>query len=81
MKNRVEARIAEGGNIWFFPQYYIKPYFFGLYGGWLDFIEDKGVDPLGFCYPYGSVQFSNKEGAIEFLKTKDFKNKIVYENN
>jgi hypothetical protein len=81
MKTRIEARIAEGGNIWYFPQIYYKPFLFGLFGGWEDFIEDKGVDPLGFPYPDGSVQFYNKEDAIKFLKNKEFKTEIVYENN
>jgi hypothetical protein len=81
MKTRIETRIAEGGNIWYFPQYYTKPYFFRLFGGWKDFIEDKGIDPLGFAYPDGSVQFYCQEDAIDFLKSKEYKSEIVYENS
>jgi len=81
MKTRIETRIAEGGNVWYFPQYYIKSFFFGLFGGWKDFIEDKGIDPLGFAYTDGSVQFYCKEDAIKFLESKEYKNKIVYENS
>jgi len=80
MKTRIESRIAEGGNEWYFPQYYIKPFLFGLFGGWKDFIEDKGVDPLGFTYPDGIVQFYYKKDAIKFLENMNYKNKVVYEN-
>ena len=80
MKTRIETRLAESNKEWYFPQYYVKHYFFGLFGVWKDFIEDKGVDPLGFPYSDGSVQFYKKEDAIKFLKNINYKNKIVYEN-
>lgn len=70
MKTRIQTRIADAGNVWYFPQYYIKPYFFGLFGGWKDFIEDGGCDTLGFSYGFNSVQFYFKKDAIKFLNKK-----------
>jgi len=81
MKIRIITKIAECGNAWYFPQYYTKKYFFGFFGGWKDFIEDKGVDPLGFAYSDGSVQFYKKKDCINFLNRLNYKNKIVYENS
>jgi len=77
MKIRIKAIISEGGNIWYFPQVYYKPFLFGLFGGWKDFIEEKGVDPLGFPYPDGSVKFFHKKDVIKFLKNKLLKKNCI----
>ena len=58
---RIVQDIADFGELWFFPEYYVKPYFFKLLGGyWERFREWKGCDPLGFDYGYGNVYFKDK---------------------
>jgi hypothetical protein len=73
MKTRIITKKAECNKNWYFPQYYTKEYFFGLIGGWKYFIEDKGIDTLGFHYGYGEVQFYYKKDALKFIKNENSK--------
>jgi hypothetical protein len=78
MKYRIEKRLADFKEEWYFPQYYEEPYFFGLLGGcWKDFIEWKGCDPLGFDYGDGSVYFKEVKDAKDFIKKQQYKNTII----
>ncbi len=79
MKYRIEKRLADFNEEWYFVQYYVKPYFFGLMGGyWKDFIEWKGCDPLGFDYGNGSVYFKKIEDAKKFISNEKYENTTVH---
>jgi len=79
MEYRVEKRVADFGEEWYFIQYFLEPYFFGLFGGyWKDLTEWKGCDLLGFDYGDGSVYFKRIEDAKTFISKKKYKNSIVH---
>jgi hypothetical protein len=69
MKYRIVKKLADFGDFWYFPQYYVKPLFFGLIGNnWKFFREWQGCDPLGFDYGNGDVHFKNLSDAKLFIK-------------
>lgn len=76
---RIVKELADFNEPWNFPEYYIKPYFFKLFGGWKRFVVWKGCDPLGFDYGNGDVMFKDLEDAKNFLKRQKYKRSVVYE--
>lgn len=80
---RVVSKVVGYDGVWFYPQYYKKPYLFGLLGGtWECFLEDGGCDPLGFDYGKVEVKFRSHQEANKYLKNLNQPDKIFsYENS
>ena len=77
-KYRIVKKIADWGEYWYFPEYYVDKYFFGLLGGkWVTIKEWGGCDPLGFDYGEVDVYFKKIEDAEKYIKDIEYKPEII----
>lgn len=77
MKYRIEIKNEGYLGKRYYPQYYTKEWFFGLFGGW-KYWRYLEVDVLGFASEC-DVSFGSMEDAKEYLKMRKEENRIEHQ--